>query len=57
MIQTNLGHDQALTVIAAAMDTAGKQFLIGYTRDSSGWHGPDALIADGNPVTGISADD
>jgi len=57
MIQTNLGDEQALTVMATVADTAGKHFLIGYTRDSSGWHGPDPLIADGNPITGISADD
>ena len=57
MIQTNLGDEQALTVMATVADTAGKHFLIGYTRDSSGWHGPDPIIADGNPITGISADD
>ena len=40
MIQTNLGDDQALTVIATAMDTAGKQFLIGYTGTAVDGMGP-----------------
>jgi hypothetical protein len=56
VIETNLGDEQALTVIATALDTAGKHFLIGYTRDSGGWHGPDPLTADGNLITGISGE-
>jgi hypothetical protein len=53
LVQSSLGPGN-LDVVCVAKTAEGDAFLMFYERDSSGWHGPTKMIADGQLIGGVS---
>lgn len=55
LIESNYKNPGNLDVVAAVMTPGSSQtHLVHYLRDREGWHGPTPIVADGQPITGVT---
>jgi len=54
LLQSNFGEPGNLELIARLSPTIGEDRLVSFFRDGTGWHGPSDMLADGNPIIGLT---
>src|SRR5262249_33214072 len=54
LLQSNFVTPGNLELIVRLSPTLGEDYLVFFFRDRAGWHGPLNIIADGQPITGVT---
>ncbi len=54
LLESNFNQPGNLELVAVVTPTIGDNRLVHFFRDTGGWHGPNDIVADGSPITGVT---
>jgi hypothetical protein len=55
LLQSNFGTPGHLELVVELSPTLGASHMVFFFRDDGGWHGPFEIVADGSPISGVTA--